>query len=207
MTPDRKLPSDWYDGTVPHNVVLDPTAYLESSYSFRAYRSQAPVGLRLGKAASAYLHVMFDVGPRGQVSLGDYTLFNGGRVICDSSIEIGNYCLISWNVLLMDTYRFPKNVAPRRAMLRQLSLEPRCITDDQATARPIRISRNVWIGFDSCVLPGVTIGEGAVVGARSVVAEDVPAFAVVAGNPARIIRHLDPGESPLAQSQQQASAL
>jgi len=62
--------------------------------------------------------------------------------------------------------------------------------------RPVRIERNVWIGFDSCVLPGVTIGQGSVVGARSVVAEDVPPYAVVAGNPARVIRLLEHARPP-----------
>jgi acetyltransferase-like isoleucine patch superfamily enzyme len=57
--------------------------------------------------------------------------------------------------------------------------------------RPIRIGRNVWIGFDACVLPGVTIGEGSIVGARSVVFADVAPWTLVAGNPARVIRALD----------------
>jgi acetyltransferase-like isoleucine patch superfamily enzyme len=61
-------------------------------------------------------------------------------------------------------------------------------------ARPIHIGRAAWIGFDSCVLPGVTIGEGAVVGARSVVTSDVEPFTIVAGNPARVIRRLTEAE-------------
>ena len=56
----------------------------------------------------------------------------------------------------------------------------------------MRVGNNVWLGFDACVMPGVTIGEGAIVGARSVVFDDVPAYAVAAGNPARVIRRLDP---------------
>jgi acetyltransferase-like isoleucine patch superfamily enzyme len=48
----------------------------------------------------------------------------------------------------------------------------------------------VWIGFEATILPGVIIGEGAVIGARSVVTANVPAFTVVAGNPARILRLL-----------------
>ena len=56
--------------------------------------------------------------------------------------------------------------------------------------RPVRIGRAAWIGFDSCVLPGVTVGEGAIVGARSVVFEDVEPFTIVAGNPARTVRPL-----------------
>jgi acetyltransferase-like isoleucine patch superfamily enzyme len=54
------------------------------------------------------------------------------------------------------------------------------------------IEQNVWIGFEACVLPGVTIGEGSIVGARAVVCEDVPPYTVVGGNPARFIRQLDP---------------
>ena len=66
------------------------------------------------------------------------------------------------------------------------------LSSADVVARPIHIERNVWIGFDSCVLPGVTIGEGSIVGARSVVVEDVPPFAIVVGNPARLVRRLEP---------------
>ncbi len=54
----------------------------------------------------------------------------------------------------------------------------------------VRIKRGAYIGVHSIILPGVTIGEGAIVGAGSVVTKDVPAFTVVAGNPAREIRRL-----------------
>ena len=54
----------------------------------------------------------------------------------------------------------------------------------------VRIEDKVWIGFNVIVLKGVTIGEGAVVGAGSVVVNDVPAWSVAVGNPARVIREL-----------------
>jgi acetyltransferase-like isoleucine patch superfamily enzyme len=104
---------------------------------------------------------------------------------------IGNYALLSWNVVLMDTYRFPLGVKERRKELEILPGRPRRLAGADAPAKPIRIESNVWIGFDSCVLPGVTIGEGSVVGARSVVVEDVPPYTVVAGNPARVMRRLE----------------
>lgn len=53
---------------------------------------------------------------------------------------------------------------------------------------PVTIGNNVWIGDKVTILPGVTIGEGAVIGANSVVTKDVPAFSVVAGNPALIVK-------------------
>jgi virginiamycin A acetyltransferase len=53
----------------------------------------------------------------------------------------------------------------------------------------ITIGHDVWIGFEATLMPGVTIGHGAVIAAKSVVASDVPPYAIVAGNPARVIRY------------------
>ncbi len=58
------------------------------------------------------------------------------------------------------------------------------------TCKPVRICRRAWIGAGATILPGVTVGENAVVGAASVVTHDVPADTIVAGNPAKIIRHI-----------------
>jgi virginiamycin A acetyltransferase len=54
----------------------------------------------------------------------------------------------------------------------------------------VRIGSNVYIGFDVMVMPGVTIGDGAVVGSRSVVWDDVEPYAMVVGNPARVVKRL-----------------
>lgn len=58
------------------------------------------------------------------------------------------------------------------------------------TCKPVRICRRVWIGAGATILPGVTVGENAVVAACAVVTRDVPANVIVAGNPARIIREI-----------------
>lgn len=196
MNADRTLPWDWYPGRVPENVAVHPDAYLETSYSFQLFRSRLPEAVDIGRGSSIYLGVMFDLGEAARVKIGDFVLMNGARVICDREITIGNYALISWNVVLMDTYRVPVNAAARREALKQArSLSPRRVTAS-VEARPIRIGVNVWIGFDCCILPGVTIGDGAVIGARSVVIEDVPPFSVAVGNPARIIRQLEPCNLP-----------
>jgi acetyltransferase-like isoleucine patch superfamily enzyme len=187
----RRLPWDWYPGTIPENVALDPTAYVETAFSFLLCRSEEPAGVRIGRGASAYLGTMFDVGPRGRVSVGEFALVHGARIVCDAEVEIGDYALISWNVVLMDTYRAPLDPAERRRELERVpGRRPRRL-EWGGPPRPVRVGRNAWIGFDACVLPGVTVGEGAVVGARSVVAEDVPPYAVAAGNPARVVRFLE----------------
>jgi acetyltransferase-like isoleucine patch superfamily enzyme len=92
---------------------------------------------------------------------------------------------VSWDVVLMDSYRVPFDPAERARALR--GERPATAIE----ARPIRLGRNSWVGFGACILPGVTIGEGSIVAARSVVAADVPPFVVVAGNPARVIRPLN----------------
>ena len=194
MDAGRRLPWDWYPGAIPDNVLIDDTSFVETAFSFQLYRSEEPVGARIGRGASAYLGTMFDVGPGGRVTLGRYVLVHGARIICDAAVEIGDYALISWNVVLMDTYRLPLDPTARRRELEALSRRRPRVCVGTERGRPVRIGRNVWIGFDACVLPGVTIGEGAVVGARSVVVEDVPPYTVVAGNPARVIRRLDRGE-------------
>lgn len=58
-------------------------------------------------------------------------------------------------------------------------------------AKPVRIGRNVWLGEQVCILPGITIGDGAVIGAGSIVTRDVPPRCVAAGNPAKVIRQWD----------------
>jgi acetyltransferase-like isoleucine patch superfamily enzyme len=192
MNPDRTLPWDWHPGTVPENVALDETAYLETSYSFLLFRSARQPAIEIGRGSSIYLGVMFDLGENARVRIGDYVLMNGARVICDSEITIGDYTLISWNVVLMDTHRVPLEPSRRRAELEQVAARSPRRLAPTASARPIHIGANVWIGFESCILPGVTIGDGAVIGARSVVAADVPPFTVAVGNPARMIRQLEP---------------
>jgi acetyltransferase-like isoleucine patch superfamily enzyme len=176
---------------IPENAVIDATAFIETTYSFHLYRSREPLGLRVGRGATVYAGTMFDIGPRGRVSIGAYTLVNGARIICDAEVEIGDYGFISWNVVFMDTYRAPLDPVKRQRELMQAPFRDARVIDAAVPAKPIHIDRNVWIGFDACVMPGVTIGEGSIVGARSVVFEDVPPYTVVAGNPSRVIRRLE----------------
>lgn len=60
------------------------------------------------------------------------------------------------------------------------------------TCKPVNIGKNVWIGAGATILPGVTIGDNAVVGAASVVTKDVEANTIVAGNPAKLIKVIPP---------------
>lgn len=190
LLPNRRVQDDWFEGVVPECVEVDAHAHIESAFTFIACRARAARAVQIGRAAHIYSSSIFDVGPQGSVKIGEYAMLNGARLICEASIEIGAYAAISWNVVLMDSYRVPLDPVQRGKLLEQAGHPAHALTDPSAPARPIRLEDNVWLGFDVCVLPGVTIGEGSVVGARSVVCHDVPPYTVVAGNPARVVRAL-----------------
>lgn len=111
------------------------------------------------------------------IRLGRNAFLNYGCVLLDPApIEIGDDAKLGPAVQIYTAGH------PLEAELRRSGVE---------WAKPVRIGRDAWIGGGSVILPGVTIGEGAVVGAGSVVTRDVPAGAVVAGNPARPIAASD----------------
>lgn len=194
-----KIPWDWHDGVVPTSAILDDDSYVETSYSFLLDRSAPPHGVRVGRGTSTYGGTMFDVGRRGTVTLGRFCMTNGSRFICDREITVGDYCLLGWNTVIMDSRRSPLDPVRRRAALSSpragMSGALPSLTgeeDGYGDARPVRIGDAVWIPFDCIILPGVTIGDGVVVGARSVITDDVEPWTVVAGNPAQTVKKLEP---------------
>ncbi len=197
---DRRIEGDWYDGPVPAGVSAHPETHLDSAFVF----ANVAGTVELLRGAHIYSGSILDVGKSGHVTIGECSMLNGVYMVCDSRIEIGAYATISWNVVFMDTYRLPFSPEARRLLLEKRVREQAAQPKGDVESKPIRLCDNVWIGFDVCILPGVTIGEGSVVGARSVVAEDVPPYTIVAGNPARPIRRLDPpAPSPVAPGERQ----
>lgn len=109
------------------------------------------------------------------MEIGDHFGMTGGSICAAQRIIIGNDVTIGANTTIMDTDFHPIHAQTRRS-------QPQA-----AQTAPVRIEDDVFIGMNSLILKGVTLGEGCVVGAGSVVTRDVPAGMVVAGNPARVI--------------------
>lgn len=191
MISGRRLAHDWYDGVIPDNVVFDDTNTIDSSHSFLKFKSRVRDALTLGRRTAIYSGSGFDLGPDARVRIGAFTMINNAQIICDEMIRIGDYGLISWNVVIMDNYRVPCSLERRRAYICAILQNHLRAIDLRTRPKPIVIGDNVWIGHDSVVLPGVEIGNGSIVGARSVVTESIPDLAVAAGNPARVIRRLE----------------
>lgn len=186
-----RLDHDWYAGGIPLNVSLGRDVYVDTSYGFAPFFSERSPGLSLGDATGAYDRATFIVGTKGRVSVGAYTVLNGTYLVCHEEISIGSHCLIAWGSVITDTWLAPdSSIDERGDVLRRAAADPLRRLAAIARPQPVTLEDNVWVGFDSVVLPGVTLGRGAVVGCKTVIAEDVPAYAVIVGDPARIVRYL-----------------
>lgn len=118
----------------------------------------------------------------------------GGNTLLDAAcgIEIGDDVLVAFDVLVMDHDSHALRFADRSGDVAAWMAGRKDWT--QVPCAPVRIRDKVWIGARVCILKGVEIGEGAVVGTGSVVTKDVAPWTVVAGNPARVVRELGDGE-------------
>jgi acetyltransferase-like isoleucine patch superfamily enzyme len=112
-----------------------------------------------------------------EIVIGDYCLISPGvRISAAKSIRIGDNSMLAANVIISDSdwHGIYNRVRPFRC------------------TKPVIIENNVWLGERVIVTKGVTIGENSVIGAGSVVTKNIPANSVAAGNPARIIKTINP---------------
>jgi acetyltransferase-like isoleucine patch superfamily enzyme len=189
------LAYDWYRGGIPANVILGRDVYVDTAYSFAPFSSDEKRALVMGDASGAYDRTAFVVGARGRVTVGAYTVLNATTLVCNERITIGAHCLLAWGSVVTDTWPEPRaSIAARRRALHAAAADPLRRLPPVSTPLPVTLEDNVWIGFDAVILPGVTIGRGAIVGCKTIVRESIPPYAVVVGDPARIIRTLHPDD-------------
>ncbi|MEH2319923.1 acyltransferase [Nostoc sp.] len=134
--------------------------------------------------------IIFDK-ENASISIGK-RVFISGSVIVAQSVKIGDDVLISWGTTIVDHNSHAISFSYRE----KDAINWLAGKKDWSYVKilPVKICNKVWIGFNSIILKGVTIGEGAVVGAGSVVTKDVPPWTIVAGNPAQVIREIPEDE-------------
>lgn len=131
----------------------------------------------------------------GDIEIGDWCFVGPGtRIWSAASIRIGQRVLISHGVNIHDNDAHPQDADERHRHFAAIVTSGHPWQAKGIRAAPVVIGDDAWIGFNSTVLKGVTIGAGAIVAAGSVVTRDVPAGSIVAGNPATVVRTL-PGSS------------
>ena len=104
----------------------------------------------------------------GVLSLAGGYMSENASIVCENSISIGCGCAIAPGVVIRDCDSH--------------------LIEGSPTSKPISIGKHVWIGTNAIILKGITIGDGSVIGAGSVVTKDVPAACVAVGNPAKVVK-------------------
>lgn len=170
-------------------AVLDRQARITNYTGERA-------AIRIG--ADTHIHGWLrTLNPGSRICLGTNCFVGAGsRIWAQSSVSIGDHVLIAHLVDVHDTNSHPVGALARRRDFQQM------VTGDLkdtmgVAAAPIVIEDDVWVGFKSSILKGVHIGRGAIIAAGSVVTKDVPAWTIVAGNPASVVRTMTPEEHDL----------
>lgn len=170
------------------NIAMHPTAKMDiAEHTFfeinrQDYAGDMGVSCRLTMLANSVLSISGSVTlHRGtnivlhegaHLSIGNQTYLNGASVDCSHEVIIGEYCAIAEGAKIMDNSFHP-------------------ITENGITKlsiAPVRIGNKVWIATNAIILPGVTIGDGAIVAAGAVVNKDVPPRSIVAGVPAKVVK-------------------
>lgn len=173
-------------------ILLDSTRF-----DFRKGVSKFKGKINVGQGTMFGGEFIFE-SEQGEVNIGDHSFINGGtKFISRSKISIGNHVTVAWNCIFYDHNSHSIDYQERQKDIHQqiedykdgLSMIERK-NWSSVKSREINVGDNVWIGFDSVILSGVTIGEGAIIGARSVVRENVEPWTIVAGNPAQLIKRL-----------------
>ena len=125
----------------------------------------------------------------GAIRIGDRCFIGKSDLICYRTIDISDDVIMSWGVTITDHDSHSLDWQHRKDDV----LEWHAGRKDwsRVASAPVVIESKAWIGFNVSILKGVTIGEGAVIGACSVVTRDVAPYTVVVGNPARFVRALN----------------
>jgi len=149
-----------------------------------------PVGgneLKIGSDTIFESRVAFDR-PNARIEVGDRCFVGSGLLVAAEQIVIGDDVMLSWGVTIVDHNSHAVNFESRRRDVLDWAKGKKDWS--VVSQKPVVLESKCWVGFDASILKGVTIGEGAIVAAGSVVTRDVPAWTVVGGNPARILREL-----------------
>jgi acetyltransferase-like isoleucine patch superfamily enzyme len=137
------------------------------------------VQVKIGTDTGIYNPCFFELGEDGEVEIGNFCALVGVTITTNSRVVIGDYAFMSHDVIVADS--FAATPTPTRNENEQPAAS--------SSPRPavITVGSNTWIGARAVLLSGAHIGEGAIVGAACVVDFHVPAYAIAAGNPGRIV--------------------
>jgi acetyltransferase-like isoleucine patch superfamily enzyme len=145
--------------------------------------------LSLGEDSIIHADIRFEQSG-GKIQIGSRTFVGRSDLICYRSLVIGDDVIVSWGITIVDHDSHSIEWAKRRNDVCNWGNGEK--NWEHVAHAPVIVGNKAWIGFNASILKGVTIGEGAVIGACSVVTRDIPPYSVAVGNPARVVRALVP---------------
>jgi len=194
----RKLFYNPYTNAKKNNAAIGSSTVLTKTFLIENMLNDPSNKVVIGDKCMLGCHLVFET-KNATVTIGEGVFCNGDtKIICSQQVEIGDWVTIAWGVTIYDHNSHSLNYRDR------VNDQMQQLTDwqtgsfiknknwDVVVKKPIKICKYAWIGFDVVILKGVTIGEGAVVAARAVVTKDVEPWTVVAGNPAVVVKRLQP---------------
>lgn len=174
--------------TARRSATISPTAKIYPTAQVKNFLAD-PKAITIG----AYSHIecqLLVFWDGGRIDIGEWCHFAAGtRILSQASISIGNRVGISHLVDIHDSDCHPIGWQERRLDAQEL-MSGKYRVPTKTVSKPVIIEDDVLIGMKSTILKGVRIGQAAIVGACSLVVEDVPAWTIVAGSPAKVVREL-----------------
>lgn len=165
---------------------IDKSVIIDNSASIYCFFGSSSLDIKIGKKVQLCGELLSEY--NGKIVISDYcSIGRNSTVRSVESVFIGELTAISTGVVICDNNNHPVNPYDREIIMKTppMSVEK---SWKYSVHAPIVIERNCWIGENSRICKGVHIGEGAIIAANAVVTKDVPAFSIVAGNPARIVK-------------------
>ena len=170
------------------NVFLEKTFAIQNNYN---------LPIIIGNDCILGCNLVYESN-HGSIKIGNRCFINANtQIISRDSVEIGDDVTIAWNCTIYDHNSHSLDWKERQ---KDLFAELDCLKNgldfiqnknwNTVKSRPIKICDKAWLGFGVTVLNGVTIGEGAIIGAQSVVREDIPPYSIAYGNPARVVKYI-----------------
>jgi acetyltransferase-like isoleucine patch superfamily enzyme len=164
-----------------------------TSIAWRRIKGVAGNRLSVGEDSIIHADIRFEESG-GEIRIGSRTFIGRSNLVCYRSVTVGDDVIMSWGITIVDHDSHSIDWANRRNDVSEWSKGRKDWA--HVAHAPVFIADKAWIGFNVSILKGVTVGEGAVIGACSVVTRDVPPYAVVVGNPARLVRTLSAPSTP-----------
>ncbi len=173
----------------PQLAALGSGAAVMRPWHVELHGSPIEIGCNATLIATSDQKIRFSVWPRlpenGRISIGDHVIISPGvRLSAAEEIIISSNSMIANGVYITDSdwHGIYDRITPGRP-------------------QPVHLEENVWIGDSAIICKGVSIGKNSIIGAGAVVVSDIPPNCVAAGNPARVLKHLDPQEKLTTRAQ------